>query len=130
MYHENPHHDGINDTTTRMRVNNGSPEKTSVTGSHESRGVATGNKAERGTIPVSALSRKYGRAFVAALLTQGEPHTSPVTPAKGGVQRILKRLDSGFRRHDGLAPTNQTKKTANAICRHVRPRGQVPAFSP
>jgi hypothetical protein len=28
----------------------------------------------------------------------------PVTPAKAGVQNLLKRLDSGVRRNDGIRP--------------------------
>ena len=39
--------------------------------------------------------------------------TPPVTPAKAGVQNILKRLDSCFRRNDGvrLPPIGQTPMT-------------------
>jgi len=40
-------------------------------------------------------------------------YAQPVTPAKAGVQNMLKRLDSGFRRHDGARLLEPNKTFGN-----------------
>ena len=44
----------------------------------------------------------------------------PVTPAKAGVQNILKLLDSGFRRNDDLANFRRNSKVSRNLSLFMR----------